>query len=127
MYLMLERIEAHQPRRHRVDGHLIGARQDHVLHVRDHAARPGTVAGKGPVHHREDAAVNLLLDHQQIDERLVDHRMRPVAPLVQQPAKRVLHRPGRRREDVRLHRRQVDDVLADEAARDHEAVADRPR
>ncbi len=30
--------------------------------------------------------------------------------------------PGRRREDVGLHRRQVDDVLADEPARNHEAV-----
>ena len=93
--------------------------------VRHHAARAGTVAGKRAVHHREDAAVNLLLDHQQIDQRFVDHRMRPVPPLVQQPAERVLHRAGRRREDVRLDRRQVKDVLADEAARDHEAVADR--
>ena len=83
---------------------------------------PGTVAGERPVHHREDAAVDLLLDHQEIDERLVDDRVGPVPMLVQQPAERVLHRPGRGREDVRLHRRQVDDVLPDEALRDHEAL-----
>ena len=94
----------------------------HVLDVRHHAARARAVAGKRAVHHREDAAMDLLLDHQQVDERLVDDRMRPVAVLVQQAAERVLHRPGRRREDVRLHGRQVDDVLADEALRDHEAL-----
>ena len=98
------------------------AREDHVLRVRDHAARPGAVAGERAVHHREHAAVDLLLDHQQVHERLVDDRVRPVPVLVQQPAERVLHRAGRRREDVRLHGRQVDDVLADEPPRDHEPV-----
>ena len=48
--------------------------------------------------------------------------MRPVPMLVEQAAERVLHRAGGRREHVRLHRRQVDDVLADEALRDHEAL-----
>ena len=66
--------------------------------------------------------MDLLLDHQQIHERFVDDRVGPVPVLVQQPAERVLHRAGRRREDVRLDRRQVDDVLADEPLRDHEAL-----
>jgi hypothetical protein len=66
--------------------------------------------------------VDLFLDHQQVDERLVDDRMRPVPLLVEQAAKRVLHRARRRREHVRLHRRQMQDVLADEALRDHEPV-----
>ena len=48
--------------------------------------------------------------------------MRPVPPLVQQPAKRVLHRAGGCREDVRLDRRQMNDVLADEPARNHEPL-----
>ena len=117
-----QRIEAHELGRDGVDRDLVGARQDHVLGVRDHAARARPVAGERPVHHREHAAVNLLLDHQQVHERLVDHRMRPVPVLVQQPAERVLHRPRRRREDVGLHRRQVDDVLPDEALRNHEAL-----
>ena len=43
-------------------------------------------------------------------------------PLVQQPAERILHRAGRRRKDMGLDRRQMNDVLADEPARDHEAV-----
>ena len=116
------RIHAHQLRGHRVDRHLIVARQDHVLHVRHHAARPGAVAGERAVHHREHAAMDLLLDHQQVDERLVNHRMRPVTMLVQQPAERVLHRARRGREDVRLDRGQMDDVLADEAAGNHEAL-----
>ena len=86
------RIDAHQLRRHRVDRDLIGAGEHHVLDVRHHAARPGTVAGERAVHHREHAAVDLLLDHQQVDERLVDDRMRPVPLLVEQAAERVLHR-----------------------------------
>ncbi len=98
------------------------AGQQHVLDVREHAARAGAVAGEGAVHHREDAAVDLLLDHQQVDQRLVDHRVRPVAVLVEQAAEGVLHRAGGGGEDVRLDRRQVDDVLADEALGDREAV-----
>jgi hypothetical protein len=116
------RVEAHQLCRHRVDGDLVGARQDDVLRVRHHAAGPRAVSRERPVHHREHTAVNLLLDHQQVDERLVDHRMRPVPVFVQQPAEGVLHRTRRRREDMRLHRGQVNDVLADEALRDHEAL-----
>ena len=53
---------------------------------------PGAVAREGAVHHREDSTVDLLLDHQQVHQRVVNHRMRPVAPLVQQTAEGVLHR-----------------------------------
>ncbi len=59
--------------------------------------------------------MNFLLDHQQIDERLVNDRVRPMPLFVQQSAKRIFHRAGRRRENVRLDRRQVNDVLADES------------
>jgi hypothetical protein len=118
----LHRIEAHQLRRDGVDRHLVGARQDDVLGVGKHAPRPRAVTRERAVHHREHAAVDLLLDHQQVDQRLVDHRVRPVPVLVEQAAERVLHRARGRREHVRLHRRQVDDVLPDEALRDHEAL-----
>ena len=101
-----------------VDGHLVGAGQQHVPGVRQHGARPRPVAGKRAVHHGEDAAMDLPLDDQQVHQRLVDDRMGVVPVLVQQSAERVLHRPGRRGEDVGLHRRKVDDVLPDEALRD---------
>ena len=48
--------------------------------------------------------------------------MGPVTALVEQPAEGVLHRAGGGGEDMRLDRRQVDDVLADEALRNVEAV-----
>jgi hypothetical protein len=86
----------------RVDRDLIGAREQHVLDVGDHAARSRPVARQGAVHDREDAAVDLPLDHQQIDERLMDHRMGPVTALVEQAAEGVLHRSRGRREDVGL-------------------------
>ena len=117
-----QRVEAHQLGGDGVDRHLVGAGQDDVLDVRHHAARPGAVAGEGAVHHGEDAAVDLLLDHQQVHERLVDDRVGPVAVLVEQAAEGVLHRAGRGGEDVGLDRRQVDDVLADEPLRDQEAL-----
>ena len=59
-----QRIDSHQLGGDRVDRHLIRAGEDHVLDVRDHAARPGTVAGKRSIHDGEHAAMNLLLNHQ---------------------------------------------------------------
>ena len=117
-----QRVHAHQLGGHRVDGDLVGAGENHVLGVRHHAARARAIAREGAVHHGEDPAMNLLLDHQQVHERLVDDRMRPVPLLVEQPAERILHGAGGGREDVGLHGGQVDDVLADEAARNHEPV-----
>ncbi len=122
-----ERIHPHQLCRHRVDRNLIIAREDHVLHVRHHAAGTRSVAGERTVHHGEDPAVDRLLDHQQVDQRLVDHRVRPMPVLVEQAAEGVLHGAGGRGEDVGLHRRQMDDVLTDEAARNREPLRDRPR
>ena len=118
MYFERHRIEAHHLRRHRVDRHLVGRRQHHVLHHRIHRPRPRAVAGRRAVHDREQTGVNLLLDREQIDQRLVNPRVRVVPPRVQQPAERVLHRAGRRRVDVALGRRQVDDVLAEEVVGD---------
>ncbi len=88
----------------------------------DHAPRARAVAGERAIHDSEHPAMDLLLDHQEVDQRFMDHRVRPVPVLVKQPAERVLHRARRGREHVRLHRGQVDDVLADEALRDHEAL-----
>ena len=115
-------VEPHQLGGDRIDGDLIGGRQKHVLDVRDHAARTGAIPGERAVHHREHAAVDLLLDHQQVHQRLVDDRVRPVTMLVEQPPERVLHRAGGGRENVGLHRRQVDDVLSDEPPRNAEPV-----
>jgi len=117
-----ERVEPHELRRHRVDRHLVRARENHVLDVRHHAPRPRPVAREGAVHHGEHAPVDRLLDAQQIHERLVDDRVRPVPVLVEQAAEGVLHRPGRGGEDVRLDRRQVHDVRPQKAPRDREAL-----
>ncbi len=52
----------------------------------------------------------------------MDDRVGPVAVLVEEAAERVLHRAGGGGEDVGLDRGEVDDVLADEAPRDAEAL-----
>ena len=122
--LQRHRIESHHLRRHRVDRDLIGRRQHHVLHHRVHRPRTGAVAGGGAVHDREQAGVNLVLDRQQIDQRLVDPRVRVVPPRVEQAAERVLHRAGGRGVDVALGRRQVDDVLAEEVVGDVDALGE---
>ena len=119
---VLEGIEAHEARRDRIDGHLIGGCKDDVLDVGDHAARARPVPGEGAVHHGEHTAVDLLLDQQEIDQGLVDAGVGPVATLVQEPAERVLHRTGGGGENVGLHGREVDDVLPDEPPGDGETV-----
>jgi hypothetical protein len=100
--------------------------QEHVLHVGDHAARPGSVTGEGAVHHGEHAPVDLLLDQPEVHQRLVDDRMGPMPVLVEQPAEGVLHRSRRGRESVRLDGRQVDDVLPDEAPGNAETLGEDP-
>ena len=117
-----QRIEAHEAGGNGVDGDLIRACQNHVLDVRHHAARARAVAGERAVHDREHAAVNPLLNAEQVHQGLVNHRVRPMTAFVQEAAERILHRPGRRREHVRLDRGQVNDVLAEEPARNHEPV-----
>ncbi len=88
----------------------------------NHAARPRAVTRKGAVHHGEHAPVDLLLDHQQIHQRFVDDRMRPVPTLVQQTAEGVLHGTGGGGENVSLDRGQMDDVFPDKSLRDVEAI-----
>ena len=66
--------------------------------------------------------MNLLLDHQQVHQRLVDDWMGPVPALVEQPAERIFHGPGGGGEDVSLDRGKMDDVFADEALGDVEPV-----
>ena len=58
--------------------------------------------------------MNFLLDGQEVHQRLVNPRMRVVAPRIQQTAERILHRAGRRRIDMALRRRQMDDVFTEE-------------
>ena len=112
-----QRVEAHELGGDGVDGDLVGAGQDEVLHVRAHGARARAVAGDGAVHDSEDAGVDLLLDRQEVDQRLVDDGVGPVAAVAQEAAEGVLHRAGHGGEDVGLQGRQVDDVLADEGLR----------
>ena len=90
--------------------------------VGKHAAGPGPVAGERAVHHGKDPTMDSLLDHEQIDERLVNHRMRPVAALVEKAAKGVFHGARCSREDMGLHGRQMNDVLAEEALGDVKAT-----
>ena len=66
--------------------------------------------------------MDVLLDHQQVDQRVVDHGVRPVAVAVQQPAEGVLHRAGDGGEDVRLDRGQVDDIHPDQRLGDEHAI-----
>ncbi len=106
----VHRIETLHLRRDGVDGDLIGAGEQDVLLVRTHGSWPGAVTGKGAVHHREEPGVDVLLDLQEIDQRLVDHGVGVMATIVEQTAEGVLHRPGDRGEDVGLDRRQLDDV-----------------
>ena len=117
-----QRVEAEDLRRHGVDRDLVGAGEHEVGAHRDHGARAGAVAAEGAVHHAEEAAVDLLLDVQQVDERLVDDRVRVVAVRVEQAAEGVLHGAGGGRVDVALHGRQVDDVLALEVVGHLDAV-----
>lgn len=66
--------------------------------------------------------MNLLLDHEQIDERFMNYGVGPVAMFVEQAAEGVLHGAGHGGEHVRLDRRQMDDVLADKPLRNGKPV-----
>ena len=89
--------------------------------MRAHRARAGTFAGDRAVHHREDSGMDLLLDPQPVHDGLVDHRVGPVAVEIEQTAEGVLHGSGGAGEDVGLHRRQVDDIPADQHLRNLDA------
>ena len=71
-------VEAHHLGRDGIYGDLIGPGENDVLLMPPHGARSGAVAREGPVGHGEDAGVYLLLDVEEIDERLVNDRVRPV-------------------------------------------------
>ncbi len=86
------------------------------------ARGPGPSPAKVPSITANMPGVDILLDHQQVDQRVVDHGVRPVAVAVQQPAKGVLHRAGDGGEDVRLDRGQVDDVHAHQRLGDEDAL-----
>src|SRR5512133_4118298 len=75
-------IKAHQFGRDGVDRYLVGRSQDDVLDLGLNDARTGPVAGGSAVHEGKDAGVDLLLDGQQVDQRLVNPRMCIVAMMV---------------------------------------------
>jgi hypothetical protein len=62
--------------------------------------------------------VNLLLNRQQVDERLVDRAVRAMAFVREQAAESVLHGAGGRRIDMALRSRKMNDILADEIVGD---------
>ena len=114
---MAQRIHAHHLGRDGIDRDLVRRRQDDVLDLRMHRAGTGAVAGGRAVHHREESGVDLLLDRQQVDERLVNPGVRVVPVGIEQAAERVLHRARGGRVKVALGGRQMDDVLAGEEVR----------
>ena len=61
--------------------------------------------------------MDLLLNHQEVDQRLVNDGVGPVALEAEESAEGVLHGAGHGGEDVGLEGRQVDDVLADQRLR----------
>src|SRR5574341_219060 len=85
-------------------------------------ARSWPLAGKSSIHHREDAGMNILLNLQKINERIVDDAVRPVAFFIQQSTEGVLHCTSDVSEDMGLHRRQMEDVLVVEKFWDADAV-----
>ena len=100
----------------------IGRSQDHVLHhgvgVRGPVPSPAVV----PSMKANMPGMDLLLDRQQVDQRLVNPGMRVVPVGAQQPAEGVLHRAGGGGVDMGFHRRQVDDVLAEEIIGDADSL-----
>jgi len=57
--------------------------------------------------------MDLFLDSEQVNQRLMNPGVGVVPVLAQQPSEGILRRPGGRGVHVGLHRGQVDDVLAD--------------
>ncbi len=51
----VHRVKALQFGRHGIDGNLVGGGQQDILFVPAHGARAGAIAGKGAIHHRENA------------------------------------------------------------------------
>ena len=85
---------------------------------------PGPLPAVVPSITAKMPGVDLLLDRQQVDQRLVDPGVGVVAVVVQQAAEGVLHRAGGRGVDVALDRGQVDDVLAREVVGDADALGE---
>ena len=54
--------------------------------------------------------MDVLLDLEQVHQRFVDDAVGLVPALVEQTAERILHRTGDGGEDVRLDRRELNDV-----------------
>ena len=122
-----EGVEPHHLRRHGVDRDLVGGGQENVFAHGNHRARPRSVADRGPVHHGEEAGVDLLLDREEVHQRFVDPGVGVMPAGGQQAAEGVLHRAGRGGVDVALDGRQVDDVGAEEELRDLDAVREHLR
>lgn len=117
-----KRIHPHHPGSYRIDGDLVRARKDDVFGIGYHASGTGPVSGECAVHYREYAGMNFLLDHQEVHEGLVNNRMGPVAPFVEEAAEGIFHGAGCGGKYVGLHGGQVDDVFADQAPGNVESV-----
>ena len=79
-----------------------------------HGAGAGSVSGKSSVHNGKQPGVDILLDHEQVDERVVDNRMCPMPVPMKQSAKGILHRTRNGGEDVCLDGGKLDDVDPDQ-------------
>ena len=119
-----ERIEPHDARRHGVDGHRVGAGQDDVADHRVHGARAGAVAAHRAVHDGENAGVQLLLHHDEVDQHLVHVLVRVVPHFLEETPEGVLDRSGGRGVAVRLDGRQVNDAPAGVDGRDLDALGE---
>ncbi len=111
-------IEALDLGRDGINGHLVRRGQDDVLLVPAHGSRARPVAGESAVHHGEQSWVNVLLDHQQVHQRLVNDPVSPVPLRAQETSEGVLHRAGDGGEDVGFDGRHLNDVASDEDLRD---------
>lgn len=66
--------------------------------------------------------MNLLLDLKQIDQRLMDHTVSPMAIPPQQTSKGIFHFTSDCGEDMGLYRRQVDDIHANHWLGDEQTI-----
>ena len=110
--------------RDRVDRDRIGAREHDIADDRIHRARSGAVAADGAVHDGEDVGMQLALHDQEIDEHLVNVLVRVMADLLEKAAEGVLDGARRDRMAVRLHRREMENVLSLEHGRDLDSLGE---
>lgn len=79
----VHRIESHHLGSDGIDRYAVTARDDIILDMRLHDARPGTVTGKGPVGQTKDTGVYFLLDLEKVNEGLMYDGMGPMTVVIQ--------------------------------------------